>query len=127
MAILGVPALTFIFILIRDEVALVVYLPEGLVGRAVNLELEDIYPVLRPADGVRPAYRRLDLGLDVVPEQREDQVDYGLEMLLGLVLEIVRDAGQEDCISSIAPSILLSFKALFNRSTNEALIPLPPL
>lgn len=61
---------------------LLVNLPERLLGGAVHLELKDIDPVLGPAHGIRPSDRRLYLGLSVVPEQREDQIDDRLKILV---------------------------------------------
>lgn len=58
-----------VFHFVGDEVAFVVDLPEGGIRRAVHLELEDVDPVLSPADGVRPADCRLDFTLNIIPQQ----------------------------------------------------------
>ena len=84
-----------VFHFVGDEVAFVVDLPEGGIRRAVHLELEDVDPVLRPADGVRPADCRLDFTLNIIPQQREDQVDDGLVVLLRLVFQVIRNAGKD--------------------------------
>lgn len=81
-----------VFHFVGDEVAFVVDLPEGSIRRAVHLELEDVDPVLSPADGVRPADCRLDFTLNIIPQQREDQVDDGLVVLLRLVFQVIRNA-----------------------------------
>lgn len=81
-----------VFHFVGDEVAFVVDLPEGGIRRAVHLELEDVDPVLRPADGIRPADCRLDFTLNIIPQQREDQVDDGLVVLLRLVFQVIRNA-----------------------------------
>lgn len=47
---------------------------------------------MRPADGVRPADGRLDFTLNIIPQQREDQVDDGLVVLLRLVFQVIRNA-----------------------------------
>ena len=80
------------FHFVGDEVVFVVDLPEGGIRRAVHLELEDVDPVLSPADGVRPADGRLDFTLNIIPQQREDQVDDGLVVLLRLVFQVIRNA-----------------------------------
>ena len=79
----------------RNHVAFFVDLLEGFLRRAVHLELKDIDPVLCPADGVRSSDGRLDLGLGVVAEEREDKVDDCLVVFLSLVLQIVGNAGHE--------------------------------
>lgn len=50
---------------------------------------------MSPADGVRPADCRLDFTLNIIPQQREDQVDDALVVLLRLVFQVIRNAGKD--------------------------------
>lgn len=77
------------FLFVWNHVAFFVDLLEGFLRRAVHLELEYVGAILCPADGVRSSDGRLDLGLGVVAEEREDKVDDCLVVFLSLVLQIV--------------------------------------
>lgn len=96
-----------VFHFVGDEVVFVVDLSEGGIRRAVHLELEDVDPVLSPADGVRPADCRLDFTLNIIPQQREDQVDDGLVVLLRLVFQVIRNAGKDTRVSLIILNSIL--------------------
>ena len=79
---------------VRKHIALLVYLFQSVLRAAVNLELEDIDAVVRPADRVGATYGSLDLRPDVEAQEGEYQIDDGLVVLLALVLKVVRNAGE---------------------------------
>ena len=74
-------------------VAAVADLGEG-GGVAVELELEDVDPVARLADGVGAGAAGALLGGDVGADEAEDGEDDVVEVVLGLEVEVVGDAGE---------------------------------
>ena len=79
---------------VREHIAFLVDLFQRVLGGTVNLELEDIYAVVGVADGVGSSDGGFDLGTDIESQQRENQVYDCLVVLLGLVLQIVRDSSE---------------------------------
>ena len=97
---------------VRNQIPLLVNLPERLLGGSIHLELKDIDPVFGPAHRVRPPDGGLHLGLGVVPKQREDRIDDRLEMFFRLVLKIVRDPGKERLHPFQGPIDVIVFQGL---------------
>ena len=80
---------------VRDEVSAVIYLPQRLLYRTIQLELKDVDDVRRLHHGIRPATDARHLGPRVLPQKTEDDVENGLVMTLLLRVQLVRNTCEE--------------------------------
>ena len=80
---------------VRHQVSLAVDLLQRVFRRAVHLQLEyvDVRPGLQ--DDVSPADGTLDLALDVQAHHGEQEVEDSVVVLLGLVVQVIRDGCEE--------------------------------
>ena len=77
--------------MIRQHVALFVYLCQSFLGTLVNLQFEDVYGVLHVHHGISSTDGTLHLRADIDVEETKHQIEYGLIVLLAMVLQIVWD------------------------------------
>ena len=80
---------------VGNEVAPVVDLGEGLVGGAVEFELEDVDVVGSFHDGIGPSLGAPDFGLGELSHEFEDEVEDRLVVAFRAVVQLVGDAGEE--------------------------------
>ena len=80
---------------VGNEVTPVVDLGEGLVGGAVELELEDVDVVGGFHDGVGSSLGAPDLGLGELPHELEDEVEDRLVVAFRAVVQLVGNPGKE--------------------------------
>ena len=75
--------------MIRQHVALFIYLSQSLVGTLINLQFEDIYRIRHVHHGISPADGTLHLCADIDVEETEHQIEDSLIMLLAVILQII--------------------------------------
>lgn len=80
---------------VRDGILLAVNLSQRLFRGTVVFELEDINDILQLHHHIRTAYGTLHFRLHILPHQPEQQIENGLIMLFGLVLQIIGNGGKE--------------------------------
>ena len=80
---------------VRDGILLAVNLRQRLFRGTVVFELEDINGILQLHHHIRTAYGTLHFRLHILPHQPEQQIENGLIMLFGLVIQIIGNGGKE--------------------------------
>lgn len=77
--------------LIWYHIATLINLTQSLIGTFVYLQFEDIHRVRHIHHGICPTDSTLHLCLDIYVQETEHKIEYGLEMLLRMVLKVVGD------------------------------------
>ena len=78
---------------IWNEITLVIYLLQGLLGRAIVFQFEHIDGCRQMEHGISPAYSTILLHLDKSTHQVEYQIEDSVEITLVLVTQTIRDTG----------------------------------
>ena len=68
------------FRMIRQHVALFIYLSQSLIGTLINLQFENIYRIRHVHHGISPADGALHFRTDIDIEEAEHQIEDGLIM-----------------------------------------------
>ena len=87
---------------------------QSLFGSAVKLKLEHIDSIRKLQHHIRTTDGTLHLHIYILPHQAEQQIEDGLIMLLGLVLQVVRDGGEER-----AGAFQTAFDVTFSQVSDE--------
>ena len=81
--------------LIGDQVAFIIDLAQGLIGGAVQLELEDVDVFRSLHHSVRTATGTANLSIGKLTHQLKDQVENHLVVTFRLVAELVREISEK--------------------------------
>ena len=81
--------------LIRDQVAFIIDLAQGLLGGAVQLELEDVDVFRSLHHSVRTTTGTANLSIGKLTHQLKDQVENHLVVAFRLVVELVWEVGEK--------------------------------
>lgn len=76
--------------LVGQEISFRIYLLQGIRHRAVHLHLYHVDSVRHVEHGIRPARGAPHFRLDILPHQFDHDIEYRLEMLLRLVVQVIR-------------------------------------
>ena len=80
---------------VGDGVLFAFYLRQCLLGRAIVFELEHVNGIGELQYHVRTSHGTFYLRVHILPHEAEQQVEDGLVVLLCLVLQVIRDGGEE--------------------------------
>ena len=77
------------FRMIRQHIALFIYLSQSLIGTLINLQFKDVDCIRHVHHGISSADGALHLCADIDVEEAEHQIEDSLIMLLAVILQIV--------------------------------------